>query len=173
MAAKKARPGSAGRRAGPPAANAVLLQLAHPRALRHARRLRALARRFLEQLGLEGRELSLSLVGDRAIRRLNRTWRRIDRPTDVLSFPAGDPPRGAPRPWPLGDVVISLDTAARAAEERGCPVEDELARYLAHGLLHLLGDDHARPAEARRMAAREDALLGGAGMVRASLGSKA
>lgn len=147
----------------------MLLQLAHPRAERHARRLRALARRFLEQLGLEGRELSLSLVGDRAIRRLNRTWRRIDWPTDVLSFPAGEHPRGTPGPWPLGDIVISLDTAARAAEERGCPVEDELARYLAHGLLHLLGHDHLRPAEAKRMAAEEDALLGGAGMVRTAL----
>ena len=95
------------------------------------------------------------------MRRLNRAWRGKDRPTDVLSFPAGGP--GAL----LGDIVISLDTARRAAKEEGRGVGAELDRYLAHGLLHLLGHDHERPADARRMAEAEDALVG-EGMVRAA-----
>ena len=95
------------------------------------------------------------------MRRLNRAWRGKDHPTDVLSFPAGGP--GAL----LGDIVISLDTAQRAAREEGRRVGAELDRYLAHGLLHLLGHDHERPADARRMAEAEDALVG-EGMVRAA-----
>ena len=65
----------------------------------------------------------------------------------------------------LGDVVISLDTARRRAREDRRPVRDELARYLAHGLLHLLGHDHLTEPQARRMARAEAKLLGGAGMV--------
>ncbi|MBI3184925.1 MAG: rRNA maturation RNase YbeY [Myxococcales bacterium] len=119
----------------------------------------------MRELGLSGRELSLALVGDRAIRRLNRAWRGTDRPTDVLSFPAGELAPGAPRPWPLGDVAISLDTARRVAAEEGVKLEDEVWRYLAHGLLHLLGFDHRRAADAGRMAQAERRLLGGRGMV--------
>jgi probable rRNA maturation factor len=152
--------------------NRVVVDSAHPRARAHARRLAQLGSRYLTELGLTGRELSLSLVGDTAIRRLNRTWRRKDKPTDVLSFPAGPLPRGTPGPVPVGDVVISLDTARRQAEARGRPLEEELARYLAHGLLHLLGYDHERgPAAARKMAALEERLLGAQGMVGESLRS--
>jgi probable rRNA maturation factor len=116
-------------------------------------------------LGLEGVELSLSLVTDRAIRELNRRWRSKDKPTDVLSFPAGDSPGGPAGPRTLGDVVISLDTAARQARVRGLPLADELNRYLAHGLLHLLGHDHHRRVDARRMARMERKLLGRGGML--------
>lgn len=137
----------------------------HPRARGLSAKVRRRATDFLRALELEGCELSVSLVGDRAIRRLNRSWRRKDQATDVLSFPAGDRPAGTPGPRPLGDVVISLDTAARRAREDGRAVEAEVARYLAHGLLHLLGHDHERPAQARRMAAEEARLLGGAGML--------
>jgi len=137
----------------------------HPRARALAPRVRRRALRFLRALGLLGCELSVSLVSDRAIRRLNRAWRGKDRSTDVLSFPAGSAPPGTPEPWPLGDVVISLDTAARRARLDARPLEAEVARYLAHGLLHLLGHDHRRPAEARRMAAEEARLLGEVGML--------
>ncbi|HEY8211881.1 MAG TPA: rRNA maturation RNase YbeY [Myxococcaceae bacterium] len=141
------------------------LDLAHPRARALSAAVRRRAEAFLRALELRGCELSVSLVGDRAIRRLNRAWRRKDEATDVLSFPAGDAPRGAPGPRPLGDVIISLDTAARRAREDARPLEAEVARYLAHGLLHLLGHDHRRPADARRMAAEERRLLRGRGML--------
>ncbi len=150
------------------APNLIRIEVAH----RNGGRLEAFvhrsARRFLGTLKLSGRELSISLVTDRAIRALNRRWRNEDRATDVLSFPAGESPRGAPGPTPLGDVVISLDTAVREARRRGRTVEDEVALYLAHGLLHLLGYDHERRADARKMAAMEERLLGRAGMIAAS-----
>jgi len=151
----------------PPRGVRVELFLGHPRARALAAAVRRRARRFLLALRLQGCELSVSLVGDRAIRRLNRTWRAKDKPTDVLSFPAGDAPRGSPGPRPLGDVIISLDTAARRAREEARPLEAEVARYLAHGLLHLVGHDHQRPRDARRMAAEEARLLRGAGMLSA------
>ena len=128
----------------------------HARGAAAARRLRDRARRFLAALGRDDAELSVLVTGDRAIRALNRAWRGKDRATDVLSFP-----HAAPNPGPLlGDVVISFDTAARSARAAGRRVGAELDRYLAHGILHLLGHDHERPAAARRMAAAEDALVG-------------
>lgn len=139
----------------------VLVKAAHPRARAFRARVERRARAFLERLDIRGAELSVSLVGDAAIRRLNRAWRHEDRATDVLSFPAGEAPEGAPGPRPLGDVVISVDTARRAAREGGRTVQDELDRYLAHGILHLLGYDHEKSArEARRMLALEESLLG-------------
>ena len=143
--------------------------MAHGQGRDFARLLTTWARAYLVQLELSGVELSLSLVDDRAIRRLNRTWRQKDKATDVLSFPAGDLPKGTPGPRPLGDVVISLDTAKRQAKEYGRTLEAEMARYLAHGLLHLLGHDHERPRDAKRMAALEEQLLGERGMVADSL----
>ena len=145
--------------------NLVTVQVAHAQAQRYAQPLEALARQYLERLELRDCELSLSLVGDRAIRRLNRTWRKKDKATDVLSFPAGEAPRGTPGPRLLGDVVISLDTARRQAKEYERSLDVEMARYLAHGILHLLGHDHEKPSEARRMASLEERLLGGRGMV--------
>lgn len=149
--------------------NHVTIQVAHGQGRDFARLLTTWARAYLVQLELSGVELSLSLVDDRAIRRLNRTWRQKDKATDVLSFPAGDLPKGTPGPRPLGDVVISLDTAKRQAKEYGRTQEAEMARYLAHGLLHLLGHDHERPRDAKRMAALEEQLLGERGMVADSL----
>ena len=118
---------------------------------------------FLKVLKLEDAELSLTLVGDAEIRRINKDWRKKDEATDVLSFPAGDHLGVGPRP--LGDIIISLPTARRQAKEYGRSLHDELDRYLAHGLLHLLGHDHHRPKDARKMAAAESFLLGQGGMV--------
>jgi probable rRNA maturation factor len=112
---------------------------------------------------LQDAELSLSLVRDPAIRELKREYFGIDAATDVLSFPAGDFP--GPGPRPLGDIVISLDTARRSAKELNTTLEHELALYLAHGLLHLLGFDHQSPKDARAMEKRERKLLGHAGML--------
>lgn len=124
--------------------------------------LRKAGEEMLRKLHLRG-ELSVALVTDSAIRRLNREWRRKDRPTDVLSFPQEDErPAGA---RVLGDVAISLDTARRQARNGGWTVAAELRRLLAHGLLHCLGHDHEVGSQARRMAAAERRLLGREGMV--------
>jgi probable rRNA maturation factor len=137
-----------------------------PRGAREIRRLRSRAAAFLEALGRPDAELSLLLVGDRRIRALNRTWRGKDAATDVLSFPLSDPPGIGPL---LGDVVMSFETAERRARGEGRSTAQELDRYLAHGILHLLGFDHERPADARRMAEKEAALARDEGLVGAAL----
>jgi len=115
--------------------------------------------------------LTLTLVDDDEIREINRRHRRIDRPTDVLSFPLIDGtdgfalPPGAPRE--LGDVVVSYPRAIAQAEEYGHTVERELAYLVVHGVLHILGHDHEDPAEQAIMRAREEAALGVVGLVRA------
>lgn len=144
----------------------VRLSSEHPRGAAAARRLRARAAAYLAALGRADAELSILLVTDRRIRSLNRDWRDKDAATDVLSFPL-DEPEGVSAL--LGDVVISLDTAARRAREDGRPVGAELDRYLAHGLLHLLGYDHERPVDARRMAEKEAELARVEGLVGAAL----
>jgi probable rRNA maturation factor len=146
----------------------ILVRSDHRNARSEARAVRRLARAFLVELGLAGAELSLVLTTDARIRRLNRIWRSVDRPTDVLSFPAARHPAHEGRAPSLGDIVISIDTARRRSHRDRRPLERELARYLAHGLLHLVGYDHQRPAQARRMALAEKRLLGGAGMLDAS-----
>ena len=123
-----------------------------------AARLGRSARRLLRALDLRHGELSLLLVSDGEMRRLNRRWRGRDRPTDVLAFAQAEGLGGAPDGM-LGDVVISVDTARRQAAERGETLGREAERLLVHGVLHLLGYDHERStAEARRMQRRERAL---------------
>lgn len=98
-----------------------------------------IAHRALEVLGLSKVELSIALVSDVQIKRLNKLYRNKDKPTDVLSFPIGEKVED----WLiLGDIVISVDTARRQAQELGHSLEEELKRLLVHGLVHLLGYDH-------------------------------
>lgn len=149
-----------------PEPSAVLVEARHPKGKAQSAKVAKKARAFLSRLAITGRELSILLVGDEEIRALNRQWRRKNKPTDVLSFPAGDLPRGVPGPKPMGDVVISLDTAARVAKEEGRTVDAEVDRYLAHGILHLMGLDHERSAqEAQRMAQLESWLLDAPGLI--------
>jgi probable rRNA maturation factor len=123
-----------------------------------ARHVGRAGRRLLAALRLADAELSVLLVSDREIHRLNRAWRGKDRPTDVLSFSQQEGDGAAPSGL-LGDVVISVDTARRQAAERGESLRRETERLLIHGVLHLLGYDHERsPAEARRMQRRERLL---------------
>ena len=82
-----------------------------------------------------GRTVSVLLCGDARMRRLNRDFRGIDRSTDVLSFPSGEPSF-------LGDVAIAVPYAARQARKRGHPLDREVQLLLVHGVLHLLGHDH-------------------------------
>ena len=116
------------------------------------------AESILASLGESQAELSLELVGDRRMRRLNRTYRKKDRPTDVLAFPMRESHN--PCPMLLGDVVISVPTARRQATASGRSLGDELAALLVHGVLHLCGYDHERSArEAVRMRRRETAIV--------------
>ncbi len=117
------------------------------------------ARRLIRRLNVDG-ELSIALVHDAEMQQLNATYRGADRPTDVLAFAARE---GGRQPAPLdvlGDVVISLDTAARQAAARRIAVADEVRMLLTHGVLHLLGYDHERSlAEARRMFRKQRELI--------------
>lgn len=108
-------------------------------------------------MGSADSELSVVIVGDRAIRRINREYLQKDCPTNVISFSLREGEFGDIHPDALGDVVISADTAAREAEEGGEPFYSRLCFLLMHGILHLAGFDHERSgeAEAKRMAAKE------------------
>ena len=122
-----------------------------------ARRLCRVLRTGMKVLRLRHTQLSLVLVSDRFIRKLNKRYRRQDRSTDVLSFHIGEPtPQGK---HTLGDVVISMGTARRQARVFGKTLVAECARLAVHGLLHLLGHDHQRPSESRRMFSLQDRLL--------------
>jgi rRNA maturation RNase YbeY len=116
------------------------------------------ARRVLAALGMSHAELSLVLVSDRTSARLNAAHRAKRGPTDVLSYSLLEGRHAAHRAGLLGDVVIALGVAARQAREIGHSLNDELLRLLIHGVLHLLGYDHERAREARRMRAKERAL---------------
>jgi rRNA maturation RNase YbeY len=94
------------------------------------------------------------------MQQLNRQYRGKDRPTDVLAFALREGESGPAHTSVLGDVVISLETAARQARSRRRPLAAEVRVLLVHGILHVLGYDHERgPAEARRMRALEHRLL--------------
>lgn len=100
-----------------------------------AARLRRVVRNAGRTLRASG-EVSVVLAGDGLLRRLNRQYRGKDRPTDVLSFPGAGGEEG------LGDVVISVPTAARNARRQGHTVQRELDILALHGFLHVLGHDH-------------------------------
>lgn len=112
----------------------------------------------------EGTGLSVLITGDDEIRALNQEFLGIDEPTDVLSFPdAGDDfVEGEVGPAMLGDIAISLPTAARQAEANEISIELELAHLLVHGILHLCGWDHVESPEAEAaMRAREEYYVPG------------
>jgi probable rRNA maturation factor len=93
-------------------------------------------------------EVGIVVTDDSAIRRLNQRFRAKDAATDVLAFPLGT---GLDAGEPFGDVVISYETARRQARAYGAPLEQEMARLLIHGTLHLCGHDHHEKAQAARM----------------------
>ncbi len=105
------------------------------------RRLRKVAHALLKALGKEEASLSILLTDDRKMAQLHERWMGESGPTDVLSFPQGENRQ-------LGDIAISVETAARRAPE---DVATEINRYLVHGLLHLMGQDHLRKRDRRRM----------------------
>ena len=107
----------------------------------------------------EETELSIVLCDDAFIRPLNRDYREKDSPTDVLSFAQREGAVAFEDDPVLGDVIISVETAARQAAERGITLLQELRVLLCHGLLHLLGYDHLTEDERAEMEAEERALL--------------
>jgi probable rRNA maturation factor len=114
----------------------------------------------LEYLSCADAELSVVLANDQFLRQLNRTYRQKDRPTNVLAFPQGPMPNASDLPLLLGDVVVSLPTAAREAREADQPIEAHVLYLVLHGILHLLGYDHERSAAAQqRMEALEQTVL--------------
>jgi len=128
--------------------------------------LRAYIKTILNALGCPDAEVTLCCVDDAAMRALNYSWRGKDKTTDVLSFSqveGFEAPGGGPKL--LGDVVISMPTAARQALARGHSLEEEMARLLVHGILHLLGHDHVHGGwQAKKMRAEERRLLNALGV---------
>jgi len=129
---------------------------------------RKIARQVLEAEGLTPPyEVSIVLTDSETVQKLNRDFRGVDEPTDVIAFymhpqredtpPFALPPDNINR---LGEIIISYPQAVEQAREQGHPVDKELALLIIHGILHLLGYDHAQPEEEKRMRQREQELLG-------------
>lgn len=118
---------------------------------------------MLRALELPDAEVSVLLTDDREIRVLNRDYRGVDKPTDVLSFSMREGEGARFAGDMLGDLVISVQTCARQARTAKRPLLDEATMLLAHGLLHLLGWDHQNPAEDKRMRRETDRLCVAAG----------
>ena len=121
----------------------------HPPALPAARTLSRFVALAAAAIPLRG-EVSILITSDRRIRRLNRDYRRKNKPTDVLSFPAA---KSSARTRVAGDLAISVDMASRQALALDHPLATELKVLILHGLLHLAGFDHE--ADEGEMAARE------------------
>ncbi len=122
---------------------------------RKGAKIKKMAEAALRILGLKGRELSILLTDDIGIKELNRLYRKKDKPTDVLSFPMDDAEV-------LGDIVISIERVYAQALAYKVSTEEETARLLSHGLLHLIGHDHVRGGrQAKEMKAEEEALMRG------------
>ncbi|WP_371381725.1 rRNA maturation RNase YbeY [Sporomusa aerivorans] len=130
-----------------------------------------------EVYGIEPQaEVSIVLADDDYVHQLNRQYRGKDRPTDVLSFAMNDHCAGEHEPdiaevpddieILLGDIIISLETASRQAEEYGHALERELAYLTVHGMLHLLGYDHEEEAERTEMRREEEHVLSLLGITR-------
>ena len=114
--------------------------------------------------GLADAEISIVLADDALVAKLNRTYRGISKPTNVLSFASDEPRRRSAPLALLGDVVLAYGVIAREAREQHKTLADHLAHLVVHGVLHLLGFDHERERAARRMEALEVAVLAGLGV---------
>lgn len=108
-------------------------------------------------------EVCVIFTDDAHMRELNRNWRKLDKPTNVLSFPT--PESGQPQPVVvLGDIFIGYETVRREADEQGKSLRDHTAHMIVHGFLHLKGYDHEDEEEAREMEGEEIAILAALGV---------
>jgi len=114
-------------------------------------------------LGRPRASVSIVLTDDAAVRQLNRDFREVDRPTDVLSFPLADPEALADAAAPifLGEIYISLDTARGQARAARRPFGREVAHLTVHGILHLLGYDHHTASQKKKMWAEQRRTMRG------------
>ncbi|ATY84441.1 rRNA maturation RNase YbeY [Kyrpidia spormannii] len=126
--------------------------------------------------GVEAAEVSVVLVDDERIHELNRDYRGVDRPTDVLSFAMregeGEPVQTEEGRELLGDIVISVETAERQANQYGHSLRRELAFLAVHGFLHLLGYDHQSPEQERVMFGKQEEVLSALGIMRGNPGGQ-
>jgi probable rRNA maturation factor len=109
-------------------------------------RWRQLAERAVKKIGVKDAGTTVAFVSDRAMRELNRRWRGKRGTTDVLSFPVEQEEWEQGEGRTLGDVVISVERAAKQAAENGLTLDEEIAQLILHGLLHLCGYDHETDA---------------------------
>lgn len=98
--------------------------------------------KVLKDLGCSEGELSILLTGDERIKELNSWYLKRDKPTNVLAFPMTENNSAEPESGMLGDIVVSIDTAGREAEDMSTSLHDRVLQLLIHGLLHLMGYDH-------------------------------
>lgn len=148
---------------GPPAVEGINVEIGDAQgrvALDHDR-LRALVESVLRGEGVSTASISLALVDDPTIHRINREHLDHDCPTDVISFVLSD----EDEPSLSGELIVSTDTAARVAAEIGAPAWNEVALYVVHGLLHLCGHDDLDEEAAALMRDREDAAMARAGLM--------
>lgn len=119
--------------------------------------IKKIAKRVLLKLDIpRNSELCITLINDNEMRILSSKYRKINRTTDVLSFPQGN----VQDKNILGDVVISFDTAKRHSELYGITLHEEIKKLIVHGVLHLIGYDHKKKKEKDVMRAKEKELLG-------------
>ena len=106
-------------------------------------------------------EVAVMLTDDAGIRTLNSNWRGIDKPTNVLSFPALQPTAGAPADAPrmLGDIAIAYQTTRKEADDEEKPFDHHLSHLTVHGFLHLIGYDHEKDDDAEAMEDLEREIL--------------
>lgn len=131
---------------------AALVQRAIEAAARHA------------SASAESSEVAIVLTDDSGIRTLNRDWRGIDKPTNVLSFPSAPAPGTDVAARMLGDIAIAYETTRREAESEHKPFADHLSHLAVHGFLHLVGYDHENDAEADEMEELERTILASIGV---------
>jgi len=122
-------------------------------------KLEELADTVLRGHGVDNAEVSVILVGDRAMRGFNKRYLHKDRPTDVIAFRMADGEFAGVHPELLGDVIVSLETARRQAGLLRVSLDGEISLYLVHGLLHLLGYTDTTLAGFRRMEHKQKELL--------------
>ena len=109
-------------------------------------------------------EVAIVLTDDSGIRTLNRDWRGIDKPTNVLSFPAIQTPAGSAQPRTLGDIAIAYEITRRESESENKPFAHHLSHLAVHGFLHLIGYDHETDADAEKMENLERSILASLGV---------
>ena len=107
---------------------------------------------------LPGTELSVVLADNAEIQKLNQRWRKKDKPTNVLSFPARSSGDVASPPL-LGDIIFAYETLTMEADDLGMPIGHHLAHLTVHGFLHLFGYDHQEESDAKKMEALEVSIL--------------